>query len=106
MTVCEMPRDPGPCEALLLRYYYDPRDRTCSTFDYGGCQGNENRFETLEECQRECMGGMEEVMTTPAPTPGRTQAPATDRFECEYKICHYEIEVIQISVYFEPKVSV
>jgi len=27
----------------------------CQAFYYGGCEGNDNRFESAEECEAECM---------------------------------------------------
>lgn len=51
--------DAGPCTDNFHRYYYDPRNRKCKIFNYGGCQGNENNFVSIEDCQRQCMGGVE-----------------------------------------------
>lgn len=58
VSICDMPKDEGPCTEKFVRYYYDSRDRRCRDFMYGGCQGNENNFIEIEECQRECMGGV------------------------------------------------
>ena len=44
----------GPCEALIERWYYDKASNSCQAFTYGGCDGNENNFETLEECESLC----------------------------------------------------
>ncbi|KAJ6655572.1 hypothetical protein lerEdw1_005043 [Lerista edwardsae] len=52
--VCRLPAQPGPCKAATLRYRYDAASRTCDVFLYGGCQGNENNFETLAECEHAC----------------------------------------------------
>ncbi|ETN82099.1 Kunitz/Bovine pancreatic trypsin inhibitor domain protein [Necator americanus] len=41
-------------KASLLRRYYDRYDHRCRRFYYGGCEGNENRFQTLEECSAAC----------------------------------------------------
>lgn len=52
--VCLLPRDPGPCEALIPRWYYNSRVGKCLRFTYGGCQGNGNNFKTKRRCQRRC----------------------------------------------------
>jgi tissue factor pathway inhibitor len=40
--------------AYFERYYYDPASESCTKFVYGGCMGNRNNFETLEECETKC----------------------------------------------------
>ncbi|CDW57127.1 Kunitz BPTI domain containing protein [Trichuris trichiura] len=52
---CELPAEPGPCKASFLRYYYNKESKKCETFTYGGCEGNENSFETLKECEARCV---------------------------------------------------
>ena len=34
--------------------YYDANSRECYYFQYGGCDGNANRFKTIEECEETC----------------------------------------------------
>ncbi|KAL1443251.1 hypothetical protein MTO96_007532, partial [Rhipicephalus appendiculatus] len=46
--------DQGPCRASIPRYYYDNATRTCKQFTYGGCEGNSNNYETVEECKASC----------------------------------------------------
>lgn len=46
--------DPGPCEGAERMYAFDSESGLCLPFYYGGCQGNENRFETAEDCYRAC----------------------------------------------------
>ncbi|XP_010876255.2 boophilin-H2 [Esox lucius] len=53
--VCKLPLDHGNCFAMLLMYYYNADEKNCRIFHYGGCQGNGNRFETREQCQKTCM---------------------------------------------------
>ncbi|KAH9515020.1 hypothetical protein Btru_021689 [Bulinus truncatus] len=53
---CLQPPDVGPCKAQLSRYHYDQSSDTCSNFMYGGCGGNENNFQTREECEGQCLG--------------------------------------------------
>lgn len=52
--ICLQPQDEGPCRALLRRYYYDRSTQSCRLFYYGGCEGNANNFETLEDCNEAC----------------------------------------------------
>jgi hypothetical protein len=51
---CQQPVDSGPCRGSFPKYYYNSYTKKCENFTYGGCAGNDNRFETLEECQEEC----------------------------------------------------
>ena len=36
------------------RYYWDPVQEVCETFEYGGCAGNTNNFLTLDQCNDNC----------------------------------------------------
>ncbi|XP_028836304.1 boophilin-H2 [Denticeps clupeoides] len=56
-AVCSLPVDHGSCFAMLLMYYYNAEEKACRIFHYGGCQGNGNRFEKKEDCQRTCQAG-------------------------------------------------
>ncbi|KAK3093856.1 hypothetical protein FSP39_021105 [Pinctada imbricata] len=51
---CQQPARQGPCKAYLRRYYFNTDKQACDVFDYGGCQGNANNFETLDQCKEEC----------------------------------------------------
>ena len=52
--ICQLPPEKGPCLAYMLRYYFDSAVGECKVFIYGGCQGNENNFKTIEACEAEC----------------------------------------------------
>nr|B5KL29.1 RecName: Full=Kunitz-type serine protease inhibitor scutellin-3; Flags: Precursor [Oxyuranus scutellatus scutellatus]ABV64391.1 scutellin-3 precursor [Oxyuranus scutellatus]ACC77789.1 scutellin-3 precursor [Oxyuranus scutellatus] len=51
---CELPADIGPCEDFTGAFHYSPREHECIEFIYGGCKGNANNFNTLEECESAC----------------------------------------------------
>uniref|UniRef100_K1PKN2 Papilin n=1 Tax=Magallana gigas TaxID=29159 RepID=K1PKN2_MAGGI len=52
--VCKLNSDTGPCRALVMRWYYDYNDGVCRNFSYGGCDGNQNNFETQQACESTC----------------------------------------------------
>ncbi|XP_003380506.1 putative papilin [Trichinella spiralis] len=54
-SACELEFDSGPCQQSFLRkWYHDPRSHKCRPFAYGGCGGNDNRFDSEQECASAC----------------------------------------------------
>ena len=53
---CFLPKDPGPCKKHVPSYYYDKTTSQCQFFSYGGCEGNQNRFKSVDECSDSCEG--------------------------------------------------
>ncbi len=51
---CNLPKIVGMCKAAFPRFYYDSATNNCESFIYGGCQGNENNFETQDNCEKTC----------------------------------------------------
>ncbi|XP_061486730.1 WAP four-disulfide core domain protein 3-like [Rhineura floridana] len=51
---CQLPPDVGPCLAIMTRYFYNPSQKKCFQFNYGGCWGNSNNFKTKKECEKAC----------------------------------------------------
>ncbi|XP_053670896.1 papilin [Anopheles nili] len=52
--VCHLPKISGPCTGHYNMWYYDAERNMCAQFTYGGCLGNANRFEKLEDCKALC----------------------------------------------------
>lgn len=56
---CALPFETGDCLAAMPVFAFV--DGSCQPQTYGGCGGNDNRFQSLEECRARCEG---------APNPG------------------------------------
>ncbi|XP_078537492.1 collagen alpha-3(VI) chain [Lissotriton helveticus] len=54
-NICQMQKDEGPCRNHVLRWYFDSLTKSCARFWYGGCSGNDNRFNTQKECEKACV---------------------------------------------------
>ncbi|XP_070600485.1 eppin-like [Erythrolamprus reginae] len=54
MDVCQLPSVCGICKAMFLRFFYNVSTDKCEQFIYGGCGGNMNNFESMQECLRTC----------------------------------------------------
>ncbi|XP_020811199.1 papilin isoform X5 [Drosophila serrata] len=52
--VCLLPKSAGPCSGFTKKWYFDVDRNRCEEFQYGGCYGTNNRFDSLEQCQSTC----------------------------------------------------
>lgn len=51
---CFFDQDRGNCSKSMSKYFYDKNDGLCKQFVYSGCGGNENRFDSKQECNDQC----------------------------------------------------
>ena len=58
---CYLPKMSGSCKGEEQKFYFDKDAEKCKEFNYGGCLGNMNRFETMQECQESCLGVSDDV---------------------------------------------
>ena len=54
VKLCKLPKKVGICKALIPKFFFNVSTGECEEFMYGGCGGNENNFDSLEECQTTC----------------------------------------------------
>lgn len=52
--MCLLYQDRGNCSNMTSKFFYDKQDGVCKQFMYSGCSGNENRFDSKQECERQC----------------------------------------------------
>ena len=57
---CVLPLDHGTCDKYKIYWYFNQAEKECVRFYFGGCDGNQNRFESRESCEMECKMSEEE----------------------------------------------
>ena len=54
---CQQPMDIGPCKKSVQKWFYNTDSQQCEMFYYGGCRGNDNMYETENNCRLMCVPG-------------------------------------------------
>ena len=54
LDICILPKVEGTCRTGIRNFYHNTETKKSEEFIYGGCDGNENRFDTMEECAKAC----------------------------------------------------
>uniref|UniRef100_A0A914C9N7 BPTI/Kunitz inhibitor domain-containing protein n=1 Tax=Acrobeloides nanus TaxID=290746 RepID=A0A914C9N7_9BILA len=75
-SICTQPKRLGDCTSSVRRYWYNSATRQCELFQYTGCQGNDNNFDSLLTCQQKCRG----VALEPKCTQGKAHKDANGNF--------------------------
>ncbi|VDI32962.1 Hypothetical predicted protein [Mytilus galloprovincialis] len=57
--VCQQPKHKGPCYDFTMKHFFNTSSSKCEPFWYGGCKGNQNNFQSDEECQTACVQATE-----------------------------------------------
>uniref|UniRef100_UPI003AAA4BB3 tissue factor pathway inhibitor a n=1 Tax=Centroberyx gerrardi TaxID=166262 RepID=UPI003AAA4BB3 len=78
--LCAMKDDPGHCKAIKDRFFFDIDTGRCAQFEYGGCGGNANNFETLEDCEEMCVVSADKSPCHLAEAPGPCRGLVTRYF--------------------------
>ncbi|XP_023173050.2 kunitz-type serine protease inhibitor-like [Drosophila hydei] len=45
----------GSCQVFVSRWTYFHMTNDCRRFEFGGCKGNANRFESRKKCEDKCL---------------------------------------------------
>lgn len=54
-SFCMDPAETGICRAYFEKYAYNSTLNKCTQFVWGGCGGNNNTFDTEQDCMNTCM---------------------------------------------------
>lgn len=52
--ICRAPAVVGECDAAFPRWFHNAETGACEEFIWGGCGGNDNNFESQDECEAAC----------------------------------------------------
>lgn len=52
--VCHLPKDERECEEMVVKWHYNPAEKICERFWYGGCDDTGNQFDSQADCEKMC----------------------------------------------------
>uniref|UniRef100_A0A183BW84 BPTI/Kunitz inhibitor domain-containing protein n=1 Tax=Globodera pallida TaxID=36090 RepID=A0A183BW84_GLOPA len=63
---CEQNKDTGKGKGTLKKFFYQKIKKECQEFAYGGAGGNENRFDSIKECESACKVVLQDDASKPS----------------------------------------
>ncbi|TKR89373.1 hypothetical protein L596_013487 [Steinernema carpocapsae] len=54
LDTCTLPKVKGPCGGKNTRFFFNKDSQACEEFEYSGCLGNSNNFDSKGECEKRC----------------------------------------------------
>jgi hypothetical protein len=64
---CHLPSESGECTGYQAKWFFNSQYGRCEQFVYTECGGNENRFDTEQECDNNCRRAPDTEEKTQAP---------------------------------------
>ncbi|KAL1475695.1 hypothetical protein MTO96_037096 [Rhipicephalus appendiculatus] len=58
---CKLEKDTGRCNLIERKWWFNKDSGKCELFYYGGCGGNENRFDEKMDCEEACINPQPDV---------------------------------------------
>lgn len=55
VDTCDLAKEEGPCNLHTNKWAYNNAVEQCEIFSYGGCGGNENKFDSKAQCEGRCL---------------------------------------------------
>lgn len=52
--ICDLPMEVGNCSQRINKWFYDRQAKYCREFEFTGCYGNDNKFESRAQCVQIC----------------------------------------------------
>ncbi|KAM5131996.1 amyloid beta precursor like protein 2 isoform 2-T2 [Mantella aurantiaca] len=92
-AVCSQEAATGPCRAMFPRWYFNPEQKRCVKFVYGGCGGNRNNFETEDYCMAVCKVTIPSTSSPPDDVDIYLETPADDNEHARFQKAKEQLEV-------------